>query len=105
MKCERFSSSETHGKIKFGFPEIVFKFAKKPFEVGTKGWLALLALALVCMFYLRRCLITGVRKRYRVGLVSYVIFNFNKVCSCIILMCVSLACHKVLPPWPRDSLP
>ena len=27
MKCECFSSSETHGTIKLGFREIVFKFA------------------------------------------------------------------------------
>ena len=27
LKCESFSSSETHGTIKLGFPKIVFKFA------------------------------------------------------------------------------
>ena len=27
LKCESFSSSETHGTIKLGFREIVFKFA------------------------------------------------------------------------------
>ena len=27
MKCESFSGSETHGTIKLGFHEIVFKFA------------------------------------------------------------------------------
>ena len=61
---------------------------KKPFGAGTKRCVVLLALVLVCNFYiLSECLLTGIVKRKRLRPVSYGIFYFNKVCSCKILMC------------------
>ena len=45
-------------------------------------------------------------KRKRKRLVSYGIFYFNKVCSCKYThVRSSRGRRKVLPPWPRDSLP
>ena len=73
--------------------------SKKPFGAGTKRCAVLLALALVCNFYLVRMFII---KHKCFMLISYGVFYFNKVWSCKLFTCVH---HEVLPPWPRDSLP
>ena len=66
---------------------------------STKRYVA--PLAYITSTYQER-LICRVTKHKHLRLCSKAIFYFYKVCSCKILMC---ACHQVLPPRPRHSLP
>ena len=61
---------------------------KKPFGAGTKRYVAQLALALVCYFYLIRAYITWSNEAQALKARKLWHFYFNKVCSSKILTCV-----------------
>ena len=74
---------------------------KKPFGASTKRCMVLLALALVCKFYLLITFVSWSNKAQVFKVHQFGHFYFNKVCSCKVLTYVH---HEILPPWPCNSL-